>query len=124
MGEEPRGMTEVHVDAPSAERNQERHAEPYQGRSEERMEEHMENEDFEQEVGHLEEEIAETRERLGLYLSELDHRRHRMMKLVRRGGGLVLGVSAVAIAAMMIFRSRSQEDRNATNDSPDEVRAR
>jgi hypothetical protein len=79
MGEEPRSMTQ-----------------------EERDEKTKQNP--EEQVEHLEEEIAETRERLGVYLSELDHRRHRAMRLVRRGGALALGLTALTIAAIVFLK--------------------
>jgi hypothetical protein len=87
MGEEPRSVTE-------------------KAQNEEQSPEEKWEQDPEEQVGHLEEEIAETRERLGVYLSELDHRRHRAMKLVKRGGALVLGLTALTVVAIAIVGRR------------------
>jgi hypothetical protein len=77
---------------------------------EERKKQDLKEQDPDERVEHLEEEIEETRERLGVYLTELDHRRHRIAKLIKRGGSLVLALVAVSIVAAKILPKQERDE--------------
>ena len=61
------------------------------------------------EVSNLELEIGKTRGRLGVYLSELDRRRHQFARAFKRISLILLGAGAVAGAVAIYFKIRSDE---------------
>jgi len=64
--------------------------------------------DPERAVNELEQDIKKTRDRLGVYLTELDHRRHRIARQIKQGAMIAVGLGAVAGLALLVIRLKRE----------------